>query len=340
MDYGKILARAFDIARKYRALWLFGILLALFGGSSGGGNFNFGNYGGGSSGRGGTPGGLDGFPTLPSLPRGSEQAIAIIIGAVACFAVAWILLAIILRLISRAALIGLVQELETQDTKPSIGRGFTIGADRFRSLLGVALTINLPLVLFSLGLVLVAALPLILVLVPMMSSLRGAPSSVVGMALAGIFVSIAFLCCIAIVLMLIQIVINPFYEFIVRKCVVDKTGAMDSIREGFGIVRKNLGRVAVLYVLVIAVRIGYGIVMIPVVLVLIAIPAGAGLLTYLLAKSFIPALLVGGILAIPFLLVMLLISGWFHVFDSNVWTLGYLAVTAPAQTKPDTTPAS
>ena len=31
MDYGKILTHSFEVVRRHRALWLFGILLALFG---------------------------------------------------------------------------------------------------------------------------------------------------------------------------------------------------------------------------------------------------------------------------------------------------------------------
>ena len=41
MDYGRILARAFEITRRYRALWLFGFLLAVIGGSGGHPGLNF-----------------------------------------------------------------------------------------------------------------------------------------------------------------------------------------------------------------------------------------------------------------------------------------------------------
>ena len=42
MDYGRILARAFEITRRYRALWLFGFLPAVTGSSGGHPGPNFG----------------------------------------------------------------------------------------------------------------------------------------------------------------------------------------------------------------------------------------------------------------------------------------------------------
>ena len=36
MDYGRLISHSFEIVRRYRALWLFGFLLALTGGSGGG----------------------------------------------------------------------------------------------------------------------------------------------------------------------------------------------------------------------------------------------------------------------------------------------------------------
>ncbi|MCL5950420.1 MAG: hypothetical protein M1132_01640 [Chloroflexi bacterium] len=42
MDYGRMLARAFEITRRDRALWLFGFLLAVTGGSGGHPGLNFG----------------------------------------------------------------------------------------------------------------------------------------------------------------------------------------------------------------------------------------------------------------------------------------------------------
>lgn len=60
MDFGRLLGRAFQITLHHRALWLYGFLLALFGGSGGSMNYRF--PGGGS----GSPGG-QGIPPVPGI---------------------------------------------------------------------------------------------------------------------------------------------------------------------------------------------------------------------------------------------------------------------------------
>lgn len=321
MDYGKILLRAFEVTRKYRALWLFGVLLALFGGGSSA-NFNFPNL---PSGGGGTRRGD--FPTMPSVSSETWQLITILIGALCIFALVWLVLSIILRFVSRAALIGLVQELEASEKIPTVGRGFSIGADRFWSLLGIALAINIPLMVISFGLILLVALPLIVSLMPLIAAGYTAPSELVAVAVMGSVGSLVLICCAVIVIALIGLIIHPFYQFIVRTCVIKRSGVMDSIREGYRIVRANLGNVVVLYVLAIGIGIGFGLLMIPITLLLIAIPVAAGVLVYWLANSMTGAIIAGVVLGIPMLLLLLFISGLYCTFESAYWTEGYLAAT-------------
>ncbi len=321
MDYGKLLSRAFEITRAYRALWLFGILLALFGG--GGGNFsnvaNFSN--GGSSGRGGTGG-------FPQIPPGLAQAIGVIILAVVCIALIWIILSIILRFVSRGALIGLVQELEANAATPTVRRGFSIGGSRFWQLLGIALTINIPLAIFSLALFLVAALPVLASIMPMISAGQSF-EQVGGVFIGGMLGSLLLICCAAIFLWAVGLVVRPFYEFFVRVCVIQKRGVFDSIREGYRLVRANVGNVAVLYILIIGLGIGFGIAMLVVSLVLIGIPVAIAVVVGIAANSATPAIIAGAIIGIPMLLVLLFISGLFQTFESTLWTEGYLAIIAP-----------
>ncbi len=250
MDYGKILVRAFEITRTHRALWVFGVLLALFGG--GGTNFNPGNFGGGNGGTG------RGNSEFPSIAPGMQQAILAIVLALICFVVIWFVLSIILRFVSRAALIGQVHELETQGTLPAVRQGFSLGAARFWSLLGIALTINIPLALVSLILILVAALPILVTVIPLISAGQRSPDQLVGVVLAGLGSTFVLICCVVILLSAISFVVYPFYEFITRACVIGKRGVMDSIREGYRIVRANLGNVAVLYILAIGIGIAFG----------------------------------------------------------------------------------
>ncbi len=324
MDYGRLLSRSFEITRKYRALWLFGFLLALFGGSGGGGNFgNLGNFGGGGGGGRGS-----GSNTFPTITTAVWETIAIIIAAVACFLLIWIILSIVLRFVSRGALIGLVQELESSETTPTVRRGFSIGGSRFWPLLGIALTINIPLFILSIAILLVAALPVLSTVLPMISAGRS-PEQVGSVLVGGILGSVLLLCCAGIFLWVVALVIQPFYEFFMRECVIQKRGVFDSIREGYRQVRANLGNVAILYILNIGLGIGYGIVMIFVSLLLLGIPAGIAVVVGLATKDVLPAVIVGIVIGIPMLLILLFINGLYQTFESTLWTEGYLAITAP-----------
>lgn len=325
MDYGKILARAFEITFKYRALWLFGFLLALFGGSSSG-NFNFpgSGGGGGGSGRG------DSIPT-PSLPPDFWQNLTLIILLVCCLIVVLAIVSIIIRFVSRAALIGLVQELETNGTTPTVRRGFSIGADRFWPQLGIAITINLPLMIISLVLIVIALAPMLAAIAQGIQLDRSSPSELWGIVGASIASSLVMICCAALCLVILYIVIEPFYQFILRACVIGRHGVMDSIREGYRLVRENLGNVIVLYLLIIGINIGFAILMIPVALILIGIPIGAGVAIGFASQSWQAALILGGCLLIPLALVLIFIGGLFQVFESAIWTEGYLAVTSPRE---------
>lgn len=334
VDYGKILTRAFEITFKHRALWVFGFLLALFGGRSSG-NFNFGNLGG-SSGRGTrTPSGDLPMPTFPSM-SGMEQAIALVVIALLCFALIWFVLSVIFRLVSRGALIGLVHELERDEKKPTVRRGFSIGAEHFKPLLGIALIVNIPLAFVSFGLVLIAIIPFIISVAPLIGAGRRPPNEIIAIAVTGIAGSVAFFCCIVLILAAIGFIIQPFYEFFVRACVLGKRGARDAIREGYRLVRANLGNVGVLYILLIGIGIAFGILLIPVLLVLIAIVAVAALAVYWLGNSVVAAIVTGVLLGIPAVILLVFIQAIFETFQSVVWTEGYLALVSPP-TKPATT---
>ena len=322
MDYGRLVSRSFEVVRRYRTLWLFGFLLALTGGSGGGdiANSISWNFDGGSS-RGGN---------LPSLPPGIWQMIAVIIAIVVCIAILWLVFSIVLRFVSRGALVGLVAELEASQTAPTVRRGFRIGADRFWPLLGIALLINIPLFLVSIILIVIAAVPILTTLLPLLSTAGGRPpDQLVGLVIGGALGSVLLFCCAILFLVLVQLVLRPFYEFFIRSCVIARRGTLDAIREGYHLARGNLGNTLILYILIIAIGIGFGLLMIPVALILIGIPVGVGLAIGAAANSALPGVVVGLIIGIPMLLLLLFISGLFQAFESTLWTEGYLAMTAP-----------
>ncbi len=322
MDLGRILSRSFEITRRYRALWLFGILLAIFGGQSGNLSNSL-NFRGGPPSNQTLPGG--GVPQLPQVPT---NTIILIVATVACIVLILIILSVILRFVSRGALMGLVGELEADETNPTVRRGFNIGFDRFWSLFGIALLINIPLFLISLLLLLVAAIPLIASLIPLIQAGRQ-PDQVVGPAVAGIISSVVLICCVILFLVIVGLVLQPFYQFFMRACVIGRRGAMDSIREGYRLVRANLGNVIVLYLVLIGLAIAYIIIVLVLALVLLAIIGGISVAVGAAAQSATPGIVVAVILAIPALLFLLFIGALYQVFDSTMWTEGYLALAAP-----------
>jgi hypothetical protein len=334
MDLGRIISRSFEITIRNRALWLFGILLAIFGGDSAnlssGSNFS---TGGGRRDERLPNGGL------PQLPQVDTNTIITILAVVACIVLILILLSIIVRLVSRGALIGLVQELEANQTRPTVRRGFNIGFDRFWSLLGVALAVNVPLFLISLLLLLLAAVPLLAALIPLIQAGR-APEQMAGPAIAGVVSSIVLICCVVIFLGLVQLVLLPFYQFFIRACVIGRRGALDSIREGYRLVRANLGNVILLYLVLFGLGIVYFFVVLVLVLILLAIVGGIAVAVGIASQSATPAVIVGILLGIPALLLLLFVGGLYQVFDSTMWTEGYLALASPAAPAPQEAPAA
>ena len=340
MDYGKILTRSFQVAFKNRALWVFGILLALFGeGARSSFNFPSGGSGSGSSSSGSGSSGMGDFGdlgSLPQIPSDIQNTIAIIVVSLCCIAIVWTVLTILLRFTSRGALIGLVQELEADGTTPTVRHGFTMGWERFRSLLGIALIINIPLSIISLVLIFIAVAPILVSIAPAIADGTGdIGNELQGLVIAGILGSLGLICCVGLLLSIVSFLLHPLYQIFVRECVVKKRAAMDSIREGVALVRANLGSVAVIYALSIGVSIGYGFAMFIVALVLIGIPALAGLIVYMVSsQAIVPALVVGGVLFVPMLAILLFIGGLYLTFDSTLWTEGYLALIKKTNAPP------
>ncbi|MBI3913990.1 MAG: hypothetical protein HY327_07370 [Chloroflexi bacterium] len=321
MDYGKLLSRSFEVTRKFRALWLFGFLLALFSGGTSGG-------GGGGAGNGGSSRGA--APNLPNI-GGLDAQVGIAIGiAVACVILIAIIIGILLVTISRGALIGLVAELETNQTAPTVRRGFSIGAARFWKLFGLALLVYGPFVLIGGGLILVAVLPLLAAIPTLIANSGQIVDEMIPRLLALGLGSLALLICVAFILAVAALIVRPLFEIFQRECVIEERGVLDSIREGYRRVRANLGDVVGIYVLTIALGFGFGIAMIPVALVLVGIPAALAIAIGAATNSAAVGIIIGSVLGLPALIVLLALQTLYQVFDSTLWTEGYLAIRAKA----------
>src|SRR6188508_2293373 len=113
MDHIRILKRAFSITTTYRALWIFGILVALTAG---------GRISGSSNGRGSTS--VPGPRTWPTL---SPDAITgLIVAGLVILAITLLLFAaaVIARYVAETALIRMVDQHEATGVKVGVRQGF------------------------------------------------------------------------------------------------------------------------------------------------------------------------------------------------------------------------
>lgn len=311
MNYLDLLKRAFHITWRYRALWLFGFLLALCGGGGGGGggNVNFPSGGGD----------FDDFGNLPDLPAFDTNLIITIIIAAVCLILVLTVVGVVVQYVTRTALIGMVRQI--QDTEVvTVRDGWHLGWSRSAwRLFLLGLLIGIPLTILSILLILFALSPLLL-LIPQESTLT----------IIGILLTVLTVLPVILILFLLWVVITPFQELAGRRTVLENRGVIDSLKDAFELIKRRFKDVAIIWLLMIGIGFGWGILTLILILPLSiagALFAGgisAGL-AYLVSRSGWAALVAG---VPPALLVIILISsfltGLYLTYRSAVWTLTYL----------------
>jgi hypothetical protein len=137
---------------------------------------------------------------------------------------------------------------------------------------------------------------------------------------------------VVVVLLIVSVLVVPVLELAWRRTVLDKIGVIASITEIFGIIKRNFKDVLVIWLLMIAIGIGWFfaflLVILPVALfaalLLGGIPGG---LVYLISGSVWGALIAGGVPGIiALILVITFGTGLYLTFRSAVWTLTYLGI--------------
>jgi len=346
MDHINILKRAWNILWRYRALWIFGIILALTTSSGGGGSSNAGGGGGNNSSGSLFEHNFEGMSGLPEsmregfgeLGQGIERlvesglgetaartAIPLVIGLL-CFGLALFIISRIARWVSEVSLIRMVDHTEETGEQLRFRQGLRLGWSRAAwRLFLMNLMIAIPMIIAFVLLVLIAAVPALMFI----NNIESPGGVIAVIATIGLF----FLAILAIIL--VAVAIGILERFFWRTCVLEDHGIFDSIREGFGMVRRNLKDVGILWLIMVGVQIGYAILTIPVAFLLMAVGAllgggiglTAGAFTRLFAEGAIPWI-TGGVIGAPvFLLVLVLplvfLSGLKETYVSSVWTLAY-----------------
>lgn len=366
INFGKILNRSWHILWNYRGLWIFGILLALTAGGNGGGNglqYTFGgNRGTGNNGSSGYNPNFQPGPFLRALTDWFNQNInplfdhpdqhvitfiwigvafllfILIVGVVASF----------IRYVSETAVIRMVDEYEKTGLKVGFRQGWKLGWSRraFR-LWVIDLVISLPVILFLSLLIGLGVL--------VYFSVTGGGRA---LAVAGIITAIgcAFLFIFAFVILMVFLVL--LRQFFVRTAALEGTGIGGSFRSGWALFKNNWKSATLMWLVMLGIGFGFGIVgtvlfflLIPAYLILLlpaaivaAIPAAIAFgLTSLFGGGPV-AWIVAALVAVPFFLLialapLTLVSGWYQIYTSSVWTLTYRELKALDMVKPEQIPA-
>lgn len=327
MNYGVLLRRAWDITRRYRVLWLFGILVALTaGGSSPNVNWqtNSSEFSGGD-----WPQWLPGQEQFrqfgEQFTRIDPRSIIGVALAVCCLLVILGLVALIVQYVARVALIRGVDQIEATGGAPTWREGFRLGwSNRAFRLWLLDLLVGIVFVGAALILLTLAASPLLLLLT------HNDSARVIGIALAALIAVPVLL-----VLFAAGVVVSALGHFWAREIALADRGIGEAFTQGYALARARLKDVGVFWLLLAGIRIAFSIVVIPVFFVLlgIALLAGGGLgyALYALTHSLAPALAVG----IPVFLVLLgipmtFLSGLFETYKSSAWTLLYREIAPVA----------
>ena len=359
----KILKRSWHILWNYRVLWIFGLLLAATGaGGNGGGNSGSGYQFNRNNGNNGTDPTSQFGPLWHQVPDWFNQNIAplfnhperyvatfIWIGvAVLLFILIVSVIASILRYVSENSVIRMVDEYEKTGTKVGFKQGWKLGWNRraFRMWV-IDLVIGLPILLFI-------GLLLGLGLLVYFSISNGGNALAVGGTIAAI--GCAFLFIFAFIILMVFL--SLLRQFFVRAAALEEARIGDSFRRGWAMFKNNWKSAALMWLVMLGIGIGYGIVgiilfflLIPAYIVLIlpaalvaAIPGAIALgITSIFAAGPL-AWIVAALVALPFFLTvafapLTLISGWYLVYTSSVWTLTYREIKALEAVKPLEIPA-
>jgi hypothetical protein len=347
MDHFQILKRAWQIVWKYRALWWVGLLLVLAGGGLGSG---FGSGAPGSSGGGSGGGGPDwspyggpgGFRSIPELWAAVVPALVAIVAVIVLLFLLAVVIGIVMavvRYVTRTALIHMVQGYEETGEEIGFKRAMGLGWSRaaFRLFL-MNWMVGLPLFLFMMLLI----MPLIGFSVWSFAA-AGGPRIVLGILFSLLLIPASLL---GIGLI---IVVRPILEVAYRRCVLEDLGPWEAFREAWMLIRRHLGPAALQWLLLVGLRIAWGIVLIPINLLLVFLA---------LFVSGLPALLVGGLAAaiadwpwglglgllvfVPTFIVLVAVpnialSIFATVYHSTAWTLTYRELMALDRGVPEST---
>lgn len=297
MDYGYIVNRAFQIAWRYKSLWIFGLFVGGFS------NLNL-----------NLPG--DSFGFDPSSANPFSGISPEVIGALIMLGMLLGLIFMIAYCIAAPALIDGVNRVERGGVY-TFGASFSTGVDNFWRIFGLGVLLFVALVaIFVFGAIVFGILAAII------GVSFGDSSS--GPAIAAIILGILLL--IPVVIFLYFVIATPF-QLAQRVIVVRSARISDALSEGWLLFKQNFGKALVIFLIRIGISIAIGIAMfiffmVVALLVLVFVPDPM--------EHLAEAILLGILFGLP---ISLVFGGFMGTFESALYTLFYFELVEPAATR-------
>ncbi len=353
LDPVKILKRSWHILWSYRALWVFGLILALAAGSASSHGSNNSNY---RQDQGHTqqltPHDMQqGFQEFKQelnkifeqgIPEAdiTGQALTTFLWVIGAFVLIMILVGIVMavaRYVSETAVIRMVDDYETSSNKMTVRQGIRIGWSKTAwRLFLINLIVNLPAIALALVL-LIAGIGVYFAWVNGTANFA-AFSTVATIVLA--FITIF-------VVVILSIVLHLLRNFFWRVSVLEDAGVRESFRRGFAFVLENWKSVGLMWLVMIGLGIVWAVA--SVILIIVSIPIVIITAVIALLVVAIPFLLLAGIFSTflagwlpwiagalfvaPLFFILafspwVLLGSWQSVYISTVWTLTYREIKA------------
>jgi hypothetical protein len=326
MNIGHVLKRGWQIAWRYKILWLFG-LLAAEGGAGGGSGFNSRGFGNGSTGR-----TFD--PASAGRAAGAflEQWGAVLIGVVVFIVV----VSIIVLIFRVAALGGMVRLTDDADADREVraANGWSTGFQHWGRVFLQLVAFAIPVIVIMIAFVLVAVAVFGGSIVAILAGTRS-----VGAVAGGIIGLVAGTCGLILVGAIVFFAIAVLYLILrplsLRYAILFDRPAIKAIGDAWRLVRAKPSRVLLAAFVLWAVGLGFGI-----ALLIVLAPFGLGVVFAFLARSWAFAAL--GIAVVVAIAVAA--SSVFSAFYSAAWTVAFRQLTdlspVPAQAMAAPAPAS
>lgn len=362
LDPVKILKRSWHILWSYRALWVFGLILAMAAGgaSSNGSNSNYRQDQGAPQQltQHDIQQGLQDFKQElnkifeQGIPEAdiSGPALTTFLWVIGAFVLVMTLIGIVMavaRYVSETAVIRMVDEYETSGNQMTVRQGFRLGWSKTAwRLFLINLIVNLPALILMLVL-LIAGIGVLIALSN--GSVNFAAFSVVS-AIVLAFITIF-------VVIILSIALNLLRNFFWRISVLEDTGVRESLQRGFAFVLENWKSVGLMWLVMIGLGIVWAVaslllivISIPVVLVTAVVAVIVSAIPFLLFVGIFSTFLAGwlpwiagGLFVAPLFFTLafspwLLLGSWQSVYTSTVWTLTYREIKALPSLTPEPKP--